>query len=207
MLCGGNDAPAGWVNGPVTLHLDATDGGSGVASTYYRIGADVATYTGSVPVSAGGTTDVGNWSGGSVGNASTPATATIRIDYTAPGVTDDAPAGWVNGPVTVNITATDPGSGIESVLYSTDGSEPSLPVVDGSVSISDEGTTTLRYKAIDRVGKSSSIGVAVITIDDSSPVSSDDAPESWTASAVDVALSSSDAFSGVADIIYTLAGA
>ena len=48
----------------------------------------------------------------------------VRIDDDAPVTTDDAPSGWVRGPVDVNLTATDTASGVASTLYSLDGSEP-----------------------------------------------------------------------------------
>ncbi len=51
----------------------------------------------------------------------------MRIDDTAPTSTDDAPSGWVSGPVLVTLTPADPVSGVNALLYCLDGSEPTVP--------------------------------------------------------------------------------
>ena len=75
----------------------------------------------------------------------------MRIDDTAPIVSDDAPLPWVNGPVSVSLSATDTASGVDTLVYSVDGSEPSESYT-GPVGVSAEGTTTIRYRATDAVG-------------------------------------------------------
>jgi Ca2+-binding RTX toxin-like protein len=100
----------GWNNSATTLTFVCNDPvpGSGVAAPATG-GGSVATETAGTDFISGGCTDV-------VGNVSTPATATIRIDMTAPGVTPagvtPAPnaAGWNNSDVTVAFDCADTGT-------------------------------------------------------------------------------------------------
>ena len=78
-----------------------------------------------------------------VGNQSALATATVRVDNSAPATSDDAPDEWVTGPVSLHLGATDALSGLDGILYSTDGSLPSL-LVTGPITVSAEGTTSVR---------------------------------------------------------------
>ena len=142
-------APAGWVKTAATVSLSATDTGSWVRNTYYRInGSAPSTYTVPFTVSAEGTTTVEYWSVDGAGNTESAKSTSVRIDKGSPATTDDAPANWVRGPVSVHLDSTDPTSGVDAIHYSTDGSAPSLPYT-GNIDISAEGTTTLLYRATD----------------------------------------------------------
>lgn len=97
----------GWYNRPVTVTFAGSDPTSGLAS------CDRPTYSGpdgpSVSVS-GSCRDV-------AGNASPPATATLKFDATPPSITasaDRAPdgKGWYRRPVTVTFSGSDPVSGV-----------------------------------------------------------------------------------------------
>ncbi len=64
--------PSGWSTAPVTVSLTATDAGSGVAYTRYRVnGGAVATYTAPFTVSAEQTNTVQYWSVDNRGNVET----------------------------------------------------------------------------------------------------------------------------------------
>ena len=55
--------------------------------------------------------------------------AIVRIDDTTPVTSSDIDEAWSNGPVTVTLSADDGVlSGIDTVYYSTDGSEPSAGI-------------------------------------------------------------------------------
>ncbi len=203
----GTDADPKWRSHPVNVTFWAGDTFSGVAETFYVLnGADPVAYTEPVLVSKEGTSTIEYWSVDAVGNAETHKFATVRIDTTAPSASDDAPSGWVNGPVSLSISANDALSGIEKVRYSVDGSAPSLTYT-GALTISDEGTTTVRYQAFDVAGNAGVEESVIVRVDDTAPVSSDDAPAEWVTDPVTVALEASDAFSGVAQTYYSLDGA
>ncbi|MDZ4168883.1 MAG: chitobiase/beta-hexosaminidase C-terminal domain-containing protein, partial [Coriobacteriia bacterium] len=140
-----------------------------------------------------------------VGNREETRTATIRIDTTAPGITDDAPAGWVKTPPVVRLAASDDGVGVAEIRYSLDSSEPTLPYADG-ILVSAEGVTVLRYQATDSLGNTSEVHEAIVLLDSTPPSSIDNAPTSWVASDTTVSVVSTDALSGVERIEYSLDG-
>src|SRR5207247_1720047 len=86
----------------------------------------------------------------------TPPTASApisdTIDNAKPATTDDAPSGWQATAVTVNLTATDAGSGVNVTEYSVDGGSY---VVGTSVTIpapadgSNDGAHTIAYFSAD----------------------------------------------------------
>jgi hypothetical protein len=124
-----DDAPGGWENSAVTVHLSATDGGSGVGETYYRVdGTDVYVVGTSVLVPApvdhsnDGVHTIDYYSVDRATNVEGVKTATVRIDTTAPALTDlgatpaapDGNNGWYVHPVSNRFRATDAGSGLDS---------------------------------------------------------------------------------------------
>jgi hypothetical protein len=116
---------AGWANGPVTVHVGASDedGGSGVASiTVASSGAENRAPNSTdgpsvdVPVSTEGTTSFTYYATDQAGNEEQPHTLVVRIDRTAPTVTYDGNAGAysVDQQVTIACRATDALAGIAS---------------------------------------------------------------------------------------------
>ena len=82
-----DNAPSTWSTATVNVSLTATDTGSGVAYTRYKLdAAAVATYTAAVPVSTDGTHTLQYWSVDNRGNVEATKTATVRVDKTAPTV-------------------------------------------------------------------------------------------------------------------------
>jgi hypothetical protein len=120
-----NTTPTGWVNGPVTVALTATDGnGSGVASISYSInGGPTQTVNGastSFSLTADGTNTILYWAADNVGHMSTAASAKAQIDTTPPVVAcSPAPAGWQGTEVTISCTASDSGSGLANPADAT----------------------------------------------------------------------------------------
>ena len=113
-----NDA---WRPGPVTVTLTPTDAGSGVAETWYQIGAGSWTKGKSFSVTAEGDTTVGYYSVDRMGNEETHHTAHIKIDNGAPVTTSNADANWHGGAVTVTLSPTDALSGVAQTKYRVDG--------------------------------------------------------------------------------------
>jgi DNA-binding beta-propeller fold protein YncE len=168
------------VNHSVTVTLSATDEGSGVAHTYYRLTRpngqiQVGAYTQPIVISEEGTTSIGYWSVDRVGNTEPDGQMVYaKIDYTPPaGTTIFARgAGTMLNPGPIAIT-----SSYDDALEMRLGtvSNPGLYWVDYSpdatLTITAEGPTRIVAEYRDRAGN-----IAVRTfdciIDGTGPVSS-----------------------------------
>ena len=107
------------------MQLTSVDTLSGPDHIDYTLdGGELTLYAGSVPVSGDGTHTISYRGTDWVGNIEPTRTAIVEIDDTAPDVADDAPTGWVNGPVEVHLSAEDTHSGVADIYYSTDGRRP-----------------------------------------------------------------------------------
>ena len=73
----------------------------------------------------------------------------MRIDTTAPVTSDDAPAAWAKGAVTVHLTATDAGSGVAGTQYKLDGGGWTSGT---QATVSGNGVHTLAYRSTDELG-------------------------------------------------------
>ncbi len=121
-------------------------------------------------------------------------------------------APWYSSPVSVSLDATDSGSGVNHVYYTTDGSTPttSSAVYSGPFTVSQ--TATVKYFATDLAGNSENVHTRTVGVDTSPPVSSiscNGAPctGAWSSSTVTVSLAASDGTgSGVTNIYYTIDG-
>ncbi|WP_372661897.1 LamG-like jellyroll fold domain-containing protein [Cohnella sp.] len=186
-----DDAPQGWVNHDVTVHLTATDSGSGVAATYYTLNGGEVETGASVSLKEDGIHTLVYWSVDNAGNVEEAHTVTVQIDKTAPEllVTLDKTELWPPNHKLVTITAdvygSDNLSGIESiVLVSITSNEPDegtgpddvpndiqdaeFGTLDTSFSVraerSDEGTGrvyTITYQATDKAGNTAVVTVTV----------------------------------------------
>jgi hypothetical protein len=200
-----SDIPGGWRPGNTTVTLTASDDRL-LAATYYRInGGSTTTYLTPFTVTVEGTTTIEYWSVDGAGNTEATHTAYVRIDRTAPTPSDDAPAMWSITPVLLTLSATDTASGTSHILYSTDGSSPTL-TYSGPLSISSDGTTTVKYSAVDNLGNASSIRTVLVRVDRTLPTASDNAPTTWRNTSAIVTLSGADSISGLAAIKYSLNG-
>jgi peptidoglycan/xylan/chitin deacetylase (PgdA/CDA1 family) len=143
------------------------------------------------------------------GDAQAPASS-IACDGSA------CSSGSYSDSVTVTLAATDTGSGVSTIRYTTDGSDPTVfsPAYGGPFAVT--STTTVKYGAWDNAGnvepmKSQLIQIAIPETDTTPPLSSITcngstcAPD-WYAGPVSVELSATDDESGVAAIRYTLDG-
>lgn len=84
-------------------------------------------------------------------------------------------AGWNNSNVTLQFTATDNpgGSGVKSISVSTSGAQTgqtTFPASSGSVVITAEGTTTVRYFAVDNAGNQEAPKSLVVKLDKTPPL-------------------------------------
>ncbi len=119
-------------------------------------------------------------------------------------------------PVTVELTSTDTGSGVNTIRYTTDGTTPTLssPAYQSPITVTT--TTTVSYAAWDNAGnaenpKTQLIQIGSTPVDTTPPVSTMSCNGSpcgtgWFASPVQVTLTATDDLSGVAVIRYTTDG-
>lgn len=112
-------------------------------------------------------------------------------------------ADWYRSPVTVTLTATDSGSGVESIHVQVDGGGWSL--YQSPVTISSEGRHTVEYYARDVAGNEGAVQSLALGIDTLPPttaptVSGTLGGDGWYRSSVTVTLTSADSGSGVAGL-------
>ena len=141
-------------NNSATITLSATDnaGGSGVATTYYRVDGGTQTAGTSVTVSTSGSHTLEFWSVDVAGNIETPhKTASFTVaDITAPVTVSDALFAYVNS-ATITLTALDNpgGSGVATTYYRVDGG---VQTAGTSVTVSTLGSHTLEFWSVDVAG-------------------------------------------------------
>jgi hypothetical protein len=104
----------------------------------------------------------------SVGNIRTDSSSSLATDFTAPVTSDNAPAGWVNSPITITLSVAETGSNPTTTLYSTDGSDPTITYTVPFI-ISGEGSHELRYKSTDSAGNEEVVKTKIINIDTKEP--------------------------------------
>ena len=180
-----NNAPTGWNNSDVTVPLIAHDSCSGVAKTQYRVTGTTswtdATYNQfDVPAPADhsndGTHSYDYRAIDVAGNVSDIGTCTVKIDTTAPTVTDNAPA-WSNTAATVTLSAADSLSGVAKTQYraGTSGSwtDGSSFIVAAPANHSNDGAHSYQYRALDNAGNVSAVtsttGTCTVNIDTTGP--------------------------------------
>jgi hypothetical protein len=141
---------AGWNSTPVGVSLVATDVGSGVLASHYRLGSGApATYTVPIEISDPGTTTVQYWSIDQSGNVEPTRSAEVRLDSSAPELSLDATPSYV-GTATIHAAASDAVSGIERVEMSIDTTDAWSSRTE--VALSDGGIHTVFARAFDRAG-------------------------------------------------------
>jgi hypothetical protein len=114
------------------------------------------------------------------------------------------PSGWTGTNVAFSLTATDPylPSGITKYYQLND---TTVTAYTTTVTVTDEGTTTIRYFSVDASGTSETTHTATVKIDKSPPATTDNHSSTYIMSA-SISLTASDALSGVAGTRYTLDG-
>ena len=226
--CNGSPCQSGWHNAAPLVSLSATDdgGGSGVAAIYYTTDGSTPTqsiadlYTG--PFTASATQTVNYFAVDNAGNVESMNTSLVQVDTATPASaitcnSQACPAGWNNSSVAVRLSATDNagGSGVASIRYTTDGSDPSMTngVTYNGGAFSLSTSTTVKYRAFDNAGNAEPVNTQLIQIDSlppSSTISCNGGACSAApyAGAVEVALAATDngGGAGIAGIYYTADG-
>jgi hypothetical protein len=175
--------PGAYLRGAVTLTSSTSDPGGANASGIATVAYEYTTNGGSSWQSTGSTFDSTSVADGNVqlhvvatdaaGNTTTSAPLTKLVDNTKPSTTDNAPSGWQSSPVTVTLSPSDAGSGVNVTEYSIDGN-PSY-TVGTSVTIpapsdgSNDGTHTIAYFSVDNAGNIENVRSATVLIDATPP--------------------------------------
>jgi peptidoglycan/xylan/chitin deacetylase (PgdA/CDA1 family)/N-acetyl-beta-hexosaminidase len=218
IACNGGSCSS-WYAPPVSVTLSSADAGTAVTAIRYTTdGTDPTTsspvYTGPIPISATTTVKYKAWD--IAGNVEATKSQLIQVDPTPPSSSiacnsASCSSGWYGAGVSVSLSATDVGSGVAAIRYTTDGSDPtpsSTPYV-GPFTV--PATATVKYRAWDAAGNVEATKSQLIQIDTTAPSSSiacngSACSAGWYGAGVSVSLSATDARSGVAAIRYTTDG-
>jgi hypothetical protein len=202
----------GWYGGAVSVSLSAADGGSGVAAIRYTTdGSDPTAasplYTAPFTVSSTTTVKFRAWD--NAGNVEATNSQLIRIDTTAPtsSITCDGTkcsTGWYKASVPVALSATDSGSGVAVIRYTTDGSVPTATSTAYSGPFTLSTTATVRYRAWDNAGNVEAAKSQLVRIDTTPPTVAITSPANGArvSGNVKVTATAADAGSGVAQVNF-----
>ena len=125
-------------------------------------------------------------------------------DLVAPVTTTDAPSDWVNHSIHAHLQAVDTSSPVVATYWSSDGSTPTAAYED-SITVSLEGSTTLKFFSIDRPGNAEAVKSHDVLIDYQPPNTVSNIVPIYYQSAL-ISLTSTDALSGPQDVWYRLNG-
>jgi hypothetical protein len=207
-----SNAVAAYVSS-AAITLSATDAGSGVAATYYKLDGGAQVAGKSIAVTTIGSHTIEFWSVDVAGNieahhtASFTVTAPVPVDVTAPVTASNAAATYVSS-ASIKLTATDAGSGVAATYYILDGA---AQVAGTSINVTAIGAHTLEFWSVDVAGNIEMHNTAAFTVtapvpvDVTAPVTTSNAVATYVSSAA-IALSATDASSGVAATYYKLDG-
>jgi len=203
---------AGWYVTDVTLTAAASDTTSGLALIEHRLDAGAWLAGNTLTVLSEGSHTI-DFRATDVAGLKSATSLSIKLDKTAPIVTftpSGTPGtnGWYTTPVTLQVNASDPLSGVSSIEYRLDAGSW---MIGSSLTISD-GEHIVEARAIDKAGNRSAVTTATTTgikVDTIAPILSLSltgtlGQNSWYVSDVTLIASASDATSGIALTEYRL---
>lgn len=196
-----SNIPDAWQTGDVQVVLTATDDQSGVAKTYYSLNDGRNVEGNSFTITQEGITYVRFFSVDNAGNIELALEQEVKIDRSNPVTMTNLGQGWYNEDVDVKLLARDDHSGIAHSYYSLDGGE----YVEGkSVLVTEEGTHTIAYYSVDKVGHVERASTMSFKIDKTAPIT--DHTTFKTAVGLRVDLVAKDDRSGIAKTFYSVNG-
>jgi hypothetical protein len=224
IACNGSSCSGSPYSAAVTVTLSATDSESGVAVIRYTLDGSSPTAASTAysdPISISETTTIKYRAWDSAGNFEAINSQLVQVVQTVPDT--DPPtssiacnlsvcSGWYGGPVSVSLSAADGGSGVAAIRYTVDGSDPTTASPTYTTPFTVSATTTVKYRAWDNAGNVEATNSQLVQIDTTAPTSSircnggTCSATGWYKASVDVAVSATDAQSGVSVIRYTLDG-
>lgn len=211
----GATGASGYFVGDVTVELSGADATAGVASTLYRVdGGALTAYAGSFRVTGAGAHTVQFHSVDRAGNVETTRSVSFNVDATAPAtisafVGSAGGAGYFTGPVSVTLSATDATSGVAATYASVD--DGPFALTGGALAVAGDGGHVVRYHSVDAAGNAEPLDSVAFAIDATAPRTTAVAFAATGAGGyyvgdVEIALSATDATSGVASTSYRVDG-
>jgi Bacterial Ig domain/Chitobiase/beta-hexosaminidase C-terminal domain len=218
VACNGTSCLSGWYTASVTVALSASDdaGGSGVAAIRYTTdGSDPTssspTYI--APFSVSQTTIVKYRAWDNAGNTEGTDTQSILVDTTAPSASiscngSSCSSGWYTATVQASLSASDIGSGVAVIRYTTNGSDPTTSSATYAGAFSVSQTTTVKYRAWDNAGNVGSMSAQTIRIDGVPPTVAITSPANSTTvnGTVKITATAGDVGSGIAGVRFYVDG-
>jgi hypothetical protein len=167
----------GWfTRASVTFTLAASDSGSGVAGTFYKIdGGSQQSYSGKVTISTQGDHTVTYWSVDKAGNEESHDASHVKLDNVTPATTiapnpssPDGSNGWYTTAPTFTLGASDASAGVASTDYQIDSGSVQT-YTSSPVSIPD-GQHAVSYWSVDSAGNTEAAHTtATIKVDATKP--------------------------------------
>jgi hypothetical protein len=209
-------SPSGPVANPYTVSVTGNDAHSGINNVQWRVDGGLVQSgpAGSqVTVTGNGPHTLETQLIDLAGNASGWRTDNIVIDVALNNdtnvptdTTQTAPAGWRTDPVTLTVSATDSGSGMDVVQWRIDGQPVQTRTgASASLTISTEGDHDLETRGRDLAGNVSAWRLQKVRIDNTVPTDTTAIPTAWQNSR-NVTLSATDALSGIDKLEYKING-
>ncbi|MFB7557514.1 OmpL47-type beta-barrel domain-containing protein [Streptomyces brevispora] len=215
--------------GQATVTVAATDEGSGIDTVEYAVGADGAwqPYTAPVVVNEVGAHAIRYRATDKAGNAA--AGKTVEFTVAAPPTDDTTPPetsatvsgekdvqGRFLGMATVTVTASDTGSGVNTIEYAL-GADGAWQSYTGPVMVHEVGAQKVRYRAADKAGNAAAEKAVDFTVvepptqdttppETSAKVAGDKNSDGAYLTSAKVTVTATDAGSGVDKIEYSLDG-
>ncbi|MDO9173168.1 MAG: hypothetical protein Q7V62_00095, partial [Actinomycetota bacterium] len=180
-----SDAPSGWVNHDVVVHLSAADAAGAPFALYGAVGEATLAPTSVLPtITAEGATPIRFLAEDAHGNREATRSATVHIDRTPPVTIDDHKAVY-GSQAFIRMYGTDNLSGADELRYQLDGG---AAVLGAAVVTTETGVHTLAYRSTDHAGnveetRTVTFQVGGATVDESddvtAPQSFAEAPSGW----------------------------
>jgi hypothetical protein len=202
-------AGSGFYASPTQITLTATDSGSGVANTFYRIDSGATqTYSSPFMVSGDSNYQIVYWSVDWAGHTESQHFFTVKLDGSAPSTSVSTSGtngwnGWRTSPVQVTLSPSDARSGVAATYYTVDGGP--VQTYAGPFLIDGSAIHQLNYWSVDNVGNTEVQKSEAVKIDKEAPVteSSLSGPagnNDYFKGSVQVTLSATDTVAGLASM-------
>ncbi|HEX7333238.1 MAG TPA: PQQ-binding-like beta-propeller repeat protein [Pyrinomonadaceae bacterium] len=206
-------AGTGFYASPAQVTLTATDSGSGVANTFYRIDSGATqTYSGPFTVSGDGNRQIVYWSVDWAGHTESQHFFTLKLDSVAPSTAFSSTGtngwnGWRTSAVQVTLSPTDARSGVAATYYKVDGGP--TQTYSGPFMIDESAVHQVNYWSVDNVGNTEVQKSAEVKIDKEAPttessLSGTSGNNDYYKGSVQVTLTPSDSVAGLAGTSYKI---
>ena len=206
-------AGTGFYANPTQVTLTATDSGSGVANTFYRIDSGATqTYSGPFTVSGDGNRQIVYWSVDSAGHTENQHFFTLKLDGLPPSTAISSTGtngfnGWRTSAVQVTLSPSDARSGVAATYYKVDGGP--TQTYSGPFMIDESALHQVNYWSVDNVGNTEVQKSAEVKIDKEAPttessLSGTSGNNDYFKGSVQVTLTASDSVSGLGSTSYKI---